>query len=82
MPLEEQREQLMEYTDLLKLSLAGNLKHYSITDRKVCGLTHALLILRGAPAVLFWLAWQCARASAIPGWCLSLLALQIFPPPR
>lgn len=30
---QEQKEQLMEYSDLLKLGLAGNLKHYTITDR-------------------------------------------------
>ena len=32
---QEQSEQLMEYSDLLKLGLAGNLKHYTITDRTV-----------------------------------------------
>ena len=35
MPPQEQKEQLMEYSDLLKLGLAGNLKHYTITDKTV-----------------------------------------------
>ena len=32
---QEQKEQLLEYSDLLKLGLAGNLKQYTITDRTV-----------------------------------------------